>query len=95
MRWAGGSRRLARRDGRLEVTVLDAAGQPLAGARVTRRADPAGREAAAAARSRWPPSTCGRFAGSVDLPERGNWDLDIVVEQGGDRYALTRRMFLK
>ena len=35
-------------DGRLEVAVFDAAGQPLAGARIDRRADPAGREAAAA-----------------------------------------------
>jgi hypothetical protein len=37
----------------------------------------------------------GRFAGHVDLPERGNWDLDILVERGGERYAVTRRMFLK
>lgn len=37
----------------------------------------------------------GRFAGTVALPERGNWDLDITVEQGGERYGVTRRMFLE
>ena len=37
----------------------------------------------------------GRFAAIVELPERGNWDLDIVVERDGERYALTRRMFLR
>ena len=37
----------------------------------------------------------GRFAGHVDLPERGNWDLDILVERGSERYAVTRRMFLR
>ena len=37
----------------------------------------------------------GRFTGHLDLPERGNWDLDVVVERDGERYALTRRMFLK
>jgi nitrogen fixation protein FixH len=36
-----------------------------------------------------------RFAGYVDLPARGNWDLDIVIESDGQRYAATRRMFLK
>jgi nitrogen fixation protein FixH len=81
-------------DGRLEVAVFDAAGQPLAGARITA-------ELIRPVEKRPPLAVAlaaidlGRFAGSVDLPERGNWDLDIVVEQGGDRYALTRRMFLK
>ena len=37
----------------------------------------------------------GRFAGPIELPERGSWDLDIVVERDGARYALTRRMFLR
>jgi nitrogen fixation protein FixH len=37
----------------------------------------------------------GRFAGYVDLPERGNWDLDIVVEAEGQRYAITKRAFLR
>ena len=79
---------------RLEVSVLDSAGQPLTGARV--RA-----ELIRPVEKRPPLAVVlaafdlGRFAASVDLPERGNWDLDIVVDQGGDRYALTRRMFLK
>ena len=37
----------------------------------------------------------GRFAGYLQLPVRGNWDLDVVVEHGGDRFAQTRRLFLK
>ena len=95
MPWAGGSRRHGTpKSGRLEVAVFDAAGQPLAGARVSA-------ELIRPVEKRPPLAVAlaaidlGRFAGSVDLPERGNWDLDIVVEQGGDRYALTRRMFLK
>src|SRR5512139_961206 len=80
--------------GRLEISVADAAGQPLAGARITaelirpvEKRPPVAVELAAI--------ESGRFAGFVNLPERGNWDLDIVVERGGDRYAMTRRMFLK
>ncbi|MBS0525729.1 MAG: FixH family protein [Proteobacteria bacterium] len=37
----------------------------------------------------------GRFAGHVVLPERGNWDADIVIEAGGRRFALTKRLFLQ
>ncbi len=37
----------------------------------------------------------GRFAGRVALPERGNWDADIVIEAGGHRFALTKRLFLQ
>lgn len=37
----------------------------------------------------------GHFAGTVDLPARGNWDLEIVVEAEGHRYGFTRRLFLK
>lgn len=80
--------------GRLEVSVLDAAGQPLAGARVVA-------ELIRPVEKRPPLAVVlaafdlGRFAAFVALPERGNWDLDIVVERGGDRFALTRRMFLK
>lgn len=80
--------------GRLEITVARADGAPLAGARV--RVDlvrPAERR---------PPIAVdvanlgdGHFAGQVDLPERGNWDLDIVVEAEGRRYAVTRRAFLR
>jgi nitrogen fixation protein FixH len=79
---------------RLEVAVVDAAGQPLTGAHVTA-------ELIRPVEKRPPLPVAlaaidlGRFAASIDLPERGNLDLDIVVERGGDRYALTRRMFLK
>lgn len=80
--------------GRLEIEVFDAAGQPLAGAQVL----------AALVRpvEKRPPLAVvvnavdvGRFTGTVALPVRGNWDLDIVVERGGERHALTRRMFLR
>lgn len=79
---------------RLEVTVFDAAGQPLGGARTfvelvrpAEKRKPVGVTLATAGD--------GKFAGYVDLPMRGNWDLDIVVERDGNRYAQTRRMFLK
>jgi nitrogen fixation protein FixH len=79
---------------RLEVALFDAAGQPLAPSHVSaelvrpvERRQPVGVALDA--------TDVGRFAGIVDLPERGNWDLDIVVERDGERYALTRRMFLK
>lgn len=79
---------------RLEIAVFDATGQPLAGARVF----------ASLVRpvEKRPPLAVavhavdvGRHAGSVDLPARGNWDIDVVVERDGERYALTRRMFLR
>lgn len=79
---------------RLEIAVFDAAGQPLAGARVF----------ATLVRpvEKRPPLAVvlsavdvGRFAVPVDLPARGNWDVDIVVERAGERYAHTRRMFLR
>ena len=81
-------------ESRLDIAVFDAAGQPLAGARVFV-------ELVRPVEKRAPISLAmtavdqGRFAGHVDLPARGNWDLDIVVERGGEHYALTRRMFLK
>jgi nitrogen fixation protein FixH len=37
----------------------------------------------------------GQFAAYIDLPERGNWDLDLEIERNGQHYAVTRRMFLK
>jgi len=80
--------------GQLEITVSDAAGQPLGGARVF-----AALVRPVEKRPPLPVSVAavdpGRFAGRVDLPARGNWDLDIVVEHGSERYALTRRMFLR
>lgn len=80
--------------GRLEIAAFDAAGQPLAGGRMRV-------ELVRPVEKRPPLAVAmeavdiGRFAGDIELPERGNWDLDIVVERGRERYALTRRMFLK
>jgi nitrogen fixation protein FixH len=80
--------------GRLEIDVFDSDGRPLAPSRLTA-------ELVRPVEKRPPIGVAlgvtdiGRFAGYVDLPERGNWDLDIVVERGAERYALTRRVFLK
>ncbi len=79
---------------RLELMLTDRAGAPLAGARVTvelvRPAEkglPLGVAMAAV--------DGGRHEGHVMLPARGNWDVDIVVERDGERFAQTQRMFLK
>ena len=80
--------------GRLEVAVFDAVGQPLGGTRIFA-------ELVRPVEKRTPVSVTlatvgdGRFAGYVALPVRGNWDLDVVIERGGDRFAQSRRMFLK
>jgi nitrogen fixation protein FixH len=79
---------------RLELALFDATGRPLAPSHVSA-------ELVRPVEKREPlpvaldATDVGRFAGIVDLPERGNWDLDIVVERDGERYALTRRMFLR
>lgn len=78
----------------LEIAAFDAAGRPLSGARVEV-------ELVRPVEKQRPLTVAmgavdiGRFAGHVELPARGNWDIDIVVEHGGQRYALTRRMFLQ
>ncbi|WP_422002698.1 FixH family protein [Reyranella sp.] len=80
--------------GRLEIAVTDAAGRPLAGAQVhaslarpVEKRPPLALDVA--------PTAPGRYAALAILPARGNWDVDIVVDFGGQRYALTRRMFLR
>jgi len=78
----------------LEVAVFDATGRPLVPSRLSA-------ELVRPIEKRRPllitlkATGIGQFAGRVDLPERGNWDLDVVVERDGQRYALTRRMFLQ
>lgn len=80
--------------GTLGLTVSDAAGKPLPGA-------VASIELIRPAERRAPIDVAlndlgnGRFAGRVALPERGNWDADIVIEAGGHRFALTKRLFLQ
>ena len=79
---------------RLEIAVSDATGRPLAGARVSA-------ELVRPVEKRAPVPLAlgaedgGKFAGFVDLPVRGNWDLDVVIEYDGHRFAQTRRLFLK
>eukprot|EP01036_Dinobryon_divergens_P060641 gene60640-biopygen50474 len=79
---------------RLELTLSDRSGAPLAGARVmvelvrpAEKRPPLGVAMAAV--------DAGRHEGHVALPARGNWDVDIVVERDGERFAQTQRMFLK
>lgn len=80
--------------GRLEIAVSDATGQPLAGARVFA-------ELVRPAEKRPPVGVtlamvdAGKFVGHVELPARGNWDVDVVVEHQGSRFAQTRRLFLQ
>jgi nitrogen fixation protein FixH len=82
------------RSNRLDLTLSDATGQPLEGAAVTV-------ELIRPAEKRPPVEVTmsglgsGKFSGSVLLPARGNWDADIVIEAGGQRFALTKRLFLQ
>jgi len=79
---------------RLDLMVSDATGQPLEGAVVSV-------ELIRPAEKRPPVEVTvsglggGKFSGIVTLPARGNWDADIVVEAGGQRFALTKRLFLQ
>lgn len=79
---------------RLEFTLSDRDGAPLAGARIAV-------ELVRPAEKRRPLAIttteveAGRHAGYVTLPARGNWDVDILVERDGHRFAQTQRMFLK
>ncbi len=79
---------------RIEIAVFDRAGQPLAGAHVAvALVRPA--EKGAVVSVAMEAVDIGRHAGHVALPARGNWDVDISVERGGQRFAQTRRMFLR
>ena len=79
---------------RMEIDARDAAGQPLMGARVTASlVRPVERRAPIAVVLG--PVDIGRYVAHVDLPEHGNWDVDIVIECAGQRYAARRRMFLQ
>lgn len=79
---------------RLQIDVVGADGKPLTGARITA-------VLVRPAEKRPPlPVTFeeageGRFAAAVELPARGNWDLDLVVEAQGQHFAITKRMFLQ
>lgn len=79
---------------RLDIALFDRDGAPLSDARVTvelvrptEKRPPLGIAMAVV--------EAGRHAGYATLPARGNWDLDITVERGGQRFAQTRRMFLE
>jgi nitrogen fixation protein FixH len=80
--------------GRLQLEITGADGRPLQDAR-------ASAELVRPAEKRPPLPVVlrelgdGKFAARVDLPARGNWDLDIVVDAQGQHFAVTKRMFLR
>jgi nitrogen fixation protein FixH len=80
--------------GQLLLAVTGADGKPPAGARMTA-------ELVRPAEKRPPLPVVlsdlgdGRFASHVELPARGNWDIDIVVDSGDRHFALTKRLFLR
>ena len=79
---------------RFSLSVFDANGVPLTDAHVTvELVRPAAKGRSLAIELA--PTAPGAFAGHVDLPGRGNWDADIVVDRDGRHFALTRRLFLK
>jgi nitrogen fixation protein FixH len=79
---------------RLQIALSDAAGKPLSDATVSV-------ELIRPAERRAPLGVVvtnlgdGRYGGTVELPARGNWDADIVVEARGKEYAVTKRLFLQ
>jgi nitrogen fixation protein FixH len=80
--------------GQLLLAVTGADGKPLAGARMSA-------ELVRPVEKRPPVPVAfsdlgeGRFTSHVDLPARGNWDLDIIVDAGDQHFALTKRLFLQ
>ena len=79
---------------RLGLSLANADGSPLAGARVSG-------ELVRPAEKRAPVDVHltnlgdGQFGARIDLPMRGSWDLDIAVESNGQHYAVTKRVFLQ
>jgi nitrogen fixation protein FixH len=81
-------------DHRLGLAVKDANGRPLDTAAVSvELIRPA--EKRAPVRIAMEALGGGRFAATVVLPARGNWDADIVVDTGGQHFAVTKRLFLR
>ena len=79
---------------RLGVSLANADGSPLAGARVSV-------ELVRPAEKHAPIDVDltdlgdGRFGARIDLPMHGSWDLDIAVESHGQHFAVTKRVFLQ
>jgi nitrogen fixation protein FixH len=82
------------RGDRLQLTLTRATGAPLLGARVSAQlVRPV--EKRSSIPLVWTDAGNGMFSAKVNLPERGNWDIDIVVDAEGHHFAETRRMFLE
>jgi nitrogen fixation protein FixH len=78
----------------LDLTALDAAGEPIDDAIVAvELVRPAEKRPPVGVTMK--PRGNGHFTGTVALPARGNWDADIVVEARGQRFAVTKRLFLR
>jgi nitrogen fixation protein FixH len=81
-------------ENRLQIDVVQADGSALPGARINAQlVRPAEKQTPLALELA--EFGDGRFAGYVNLPKRGNWDLDILVVAQGHDFAITRRLFLQ
>ena len=79
---------------RMQLSLAQADGRPLTGARVSLElVRPA--EKRALIDVSLTDLGDGQFAAQIDLPVRGNWDLDITVDANGEHFAVTRRVFLR
>jgi nitrogen fixation protein FixH len=81
------------RAGTLTVTVLDAAGVPLQGAKVTatfERPTLDGLDFPAVLA----PGAAGAYAAATRFPLAGQWDVNLLVERDGQTFRLLRRLFV-
>ncbi len=79
------------RSGKIDVWASSAGGSWIAGAEVLARfvhATRAGREFEIAL----PPRAPGNYSAQVELPLGGEWDVEIYLSRGGDRYFVSRRI---
>jgi nitrogen fixation protein FixH len=74
----------------VEVRVTDAEGAPIAGAAVTLEAFHNAR-AADVRTALLAESAPGTYAGRLRMPRAGIWVLDLAVERGAERFAMTER----
>jgi nitrogen fixation protein FixH len=83
----------AGRAGRLELELLDRAGEPIAGAKVAARLRrPVGPEATV--EFALGPDGPGRYAAAAELPLAGQWDVDLDVASPAGEAHFTQRIFV-
>ncbi len=79
------------RSGKVDVWASSAEGSWIAGAEARARfvhSTQAGREFEIAL----PPRAPGNYGAKVELPLGGQWDVEISISRGGDRYRVSRRI---